>query len=104
MNITCRKTYCKYNNNFVCMAKEIDVGKNSECKTFEKSSPSPDTSKTFLKKTPTYHRYRPVKDLPITCNAKCHFNHNCQCHANGITINAIDECPYCVTFFKKIKK
>ena len=104
MNITCRKTCCKYNSNFVCMAKDIDIGKNSECKTFEEDSPTPDTSKTFLKKPPKYHRFRAIRDLPITCTAKCQFNHDCHCHANGITVNALADCPYCVTYLQKLKK
>ena len=105
MNIICRKTGCKFNENFVCQAKEIDVSKKAECQTFEPTPTSPpDTSKNLYKKPPKYNKYRKAQTLPISCTAKCQFNNDCRCHANGITVNDVEECPLCITFFKKIKK
>ena len=105
MNIICRKTGCKYNHNFACTAKEIDVSNKEQCKTFvQQDILPPDTTKNLYKKPPKYRSYRSADTLPIICKAKCQFNHNFHCHANGITVNDLEDCPYCITYFPKIKK
>lgn len=105
MNIICRKTNCKHNKNFICYYKNVKIEEHSLCLSYEKSDKENiDTSKTMLKKTPKYNPYRSVKKLNIQCNANCQFCKNCNCVANGITVNDLDAKPYCVTYFKRVKK
>lgn len=101
MDIVCRKTECKYNKDYVCHAKGILIDKKIICATHEPiDEQKPDYSKTLPKKTPVYGKHRVVRDLNLLCKADCLFNHNGYCEANGITINSLDEKPYCITFLK----
>ena len=36
MDLKCRKTICKHNNKYACMAKEILVDRCTNCDTYEK--------------------------------------------------------------------
>lgn len=106
MEIICRKTCCKYNNNFACMAGGINVEETAICHTFEESDKKEiDSSKKLYKKPVNYNnKYRYGSKLCIGCKAKCQFNHQGECQANGITVNDLKEKPYCITFFPKLKK
>lgn len=99
MDIRCRKTTCFYNNKYTCTAKEILVGSNMVCSTYKKTNKTePDTSKTMFERAPEYAPQRDSKTLDIGCKAHCIFNKEGECIANGITVNAIAEKPYCMTF------
>lgn len=105
MNIICRKKTCKFNKNFVCQADELNVSQNAKCEMFEKvKSKVDDSSKKIFRHTPKYNQFRAVKNLPICCHADCQFNKCTKCHANGVTINDLENVPYCVTYFRKIEK
>lgn len=106
MEIICRKTGCKFNKNFACKAGGIDVDKEALCKTFEESSKQEiDSSKKLFSKPVKYNnKYRYGSRICIECTAKCQFNHQGKCQANGITVNDLTEKPYCITFFPKLKK
>ena len=93
MDIRCRKRQCKYNDRFTCRAKDISVS--------EKSKEVEDTTQSLFSKTPDYAPQRDSKTMTITCRANCLFNRNGKCVSNGITLNAIKEKPYCVSFLKK---
>ncbi|MDD3232354.1 MAG: DUF1540 domain-containing protein [Clostridia bacterium] len=103
MDIICRKTECEHNNNYVCMAKGILVNKKIMCSTYiPTDKQEPDYSKSLLERVPEkYGPHRPSHDLNLLCKANCLFNNNGQCEANGITVNAIEEKPICITFLKK---
>ena len=103
MDIRCRKTTCAHNDRFTCKAKEVLIGSKVVCQTFE-SGPNkkpPDTSKKLFEKTPEFAPQRDSKALCIFCKADCLFNHNGKCVSNGITLNAIKEKPFCISFLKK---
>ena len=104
MDIRCRKLNCKFNNQYACLAKEIDVKKNCECAKYvlDKEKPVEDkTDKIFSSDTPQYAGQRDRSKLDITCNAHCLFNDNGICQANGISLNDIKEKPLCTTFLRE---
>lgn len=104
MDLKCRKTQCKYNNYFTCKAKNITVNLGTKCETFENDpqKETKDTSRCMFEETPKYAPHREKKSLKVGCSATgCLFNENGNCIANGLTINAINETPLCVTFIKK---
>ena len=102
MDLRCRKTECAYNNKYTCTAKCINVNSKIICSTYEKTDKQePDTSRHIFERAPEYAPQRDSKTACINCHAKCLFNKNYICHANGITVNAINEKPYCVTFLEK---
>ena len=102
MDIRCRKTNCEYNNKYTCRAKEILVSNKILCTTYKKGDKDePDTSKTMFEKAPEYAPQRDSKTINIGCKATCIFNLEGKCIANGITVNDINEKPYCMTFVHK---
>ncbi|MEG1499456.1 MAG: hypothetical protein RR400_00070 [Clostridia bacterium] len=102
MNLTCRKTSCIFNDNYVCTAKEISINNVNICSSFVKGEkPKEDKSqKIFLKKI-KYAPYRNSKDIKINCRSQCIFNKNCECMANGIIINDLKQSPICITHVKE---
>ncbi len=100
MDIRCRKTKCFYNDKYTCRAKEILIKTNTECDRYEKGDkPAVDKTKwMFTDSPPEYAPQRDSATLQIDCKAKCLFNENGKCVANGITINDLKEKPLCVTF------
>ena len=106
MDLKCRKTVCKYNNKYACMAKEILVDSKTTCDTFEKDKDKTeeklqDVSKTMFESAPDIHPYRHNKDCNIKCNAKCLFNNNGKCQANGISMLEGKNDGICGTFIEK---
>ena len=102
MDIRCRKTECAYNDKFTCRAKNIQIDKDCLCNKYlatEKNEP--DTTKHILETPPDYSTNRECISMDISCKAKCLFNNSSKCESNGITVNAIKEKPFCVTFLKK---
>lgn len=89
MNIVCRKTKCKYNNNQACMSKKLYIDKELNCSEYspiEKNSLQ-DISKNMMEVAPEIAPFRHNKDVEIKCTANCVFNKNCRCLANGIFVN-----------------
>ena len=104
MDIRCRKTSCKYNNKYTCMAREILIRKNCVCQQFQKDFAKPvvdKTKKIFTDDPPIYAPQRDSATIGIDCKASCLFNDGGKCVANGITLNDIKEEPLCVTFLRK---
>lgn len=102
MDIVCRKTECEFNKDYVCQARGILIDKKIMCSTYEPiEEKKPDFSKDLPNEAPVYGRHRVVKDLNLLCKANCLFNRDGFCEANGITVNSLDEKPYCITFLKK---
>lgn len=102
MDLKCRKTTCKFNNNYTCNAKSINVTSRLACDTFsfDETKEVRDTSRCMFEEAPTYAPHREKRRQTVDCSAKCLFNENGTCVANGLTINAINECPLCMTFIK----
>lgn len=89
MNIVCRKTKCKYNNNLACQSKKIFIDRELNCEQFtpiEKDSLQ-DISKNMMEVAPEIAPFRHNKDISIKCQANCVFNKDCNCTANGIFVN-----------------
>ena len=106
MDIKCRKTSCKYNNAYTCVAKGIDVSAGVECETFEAdiTRSAEDYSKNmFEADVENYSNSRHIKNVELFCQAgNCLFNCSGECRANGITV--LDEregCAICGTFIKQ---
>lgn len=106
MNLKCNKTNCKYNNAFACKAKEVHITENTDCETFDKDY---DKSPEELKKMQAdmfelgedMAQYKHGDKVKIKCSAKCVFNRDGDCSANGITV--IDKLTdgICGTFVKE---
>ena len=104
MDLRCRKTTCKFNKDLTCMAKSVGITQKLVCKTFEldKGKEEQDFSKPiFSENPPKIADYRHLRDVCLKCNAKCLFNNEGCCLANGITINAsLQKEPKCMTYLK----
>lgn len=104
MDLRCRKTGCKYNKNLTCTACHVNIANNLFCQTYkdEKGKEIKDFSVTIFTDTPPkIADYRHIKDACLHCKAKCLFNKDGYCLANGITVNAgISKEPKCITFLK----
>ncbi|MEG1751465.1 MAG: hypothetical protein RR140_00345 [Clostridia bacterium] len=101
MNICCRKTQCAFNKDFVCQKKGICINNTLNCLSFKKDgSKAPDTTLNILEKPPKYSASRHIQKMNLECKAHCLFNEKGKCNANGITINSINEKPFCITFLK----
>ena len=93
-DIKCKRILCEYNKNYNCNSKTLDVSKNKECKTFKPcKNPKPDQESKIGQ--PAFR-----KNIIVSCSAKCLFNNNHQCIANGISVQTCNnkECPNCCTF------
>ena len=102
MDLRCRKTKCAHNDCYTCKAKEICVNRSAICGSYQQSDKAEvDTTKHLFEKPPKYSPQRDSKTAKITCRAKCLFNKSGHCVSNGITVNAIKERPYCVSFLEK---
>lgn len=104
MDLRCRKTTCKYNDNLTCKAKTIDISSKRDCKMFEKDRKKEEldfSNSIFSDTPPKITDYRHLKDMCLVCQARCLFNHEGKCVSNGITINsATTREPKCITFMK----
>lgn len=93
-DLKCKRETCTYNCNCNCMAHNIDVDKNTECKTY---CPS-DKTKKEQDKIP----HTPVRnETNVKCHADCLFNSEDMCIANGITVKSANTCPCCCTYMPK---
>lgn len=108
MDIKCRKTKCKYNKTYSCMAKKILVEENTRCATYElddkkeieDKNKKTDTSKNIFGKGIKNSSLKARKNIVIECKADCLFNKDGKCKANGITVNDLGE-PCCVSYLKE---
>ena len=104
MDLRCNRTDCKYNDKYTCRAKEIHVSKETSCRTFEKDSNKdlpPDIPSTMFEGSIEIAPFREKSCIDIKCNAKCLFNKNCKCIANGISVLNDKDSASCATFIEK---
>ena len=93
-DLKCRRTGCEFNKNCNCTANEIEVKKNTICKTYSASKDENKRQEEKIGQPPIR------KDIEVLCKAKCIFNSNYVCTANGITVqtdSSVNE-PICCTF------
>lgn len=102
MDLKCRKTNCIHNNQYACTAKGILIKNDLVCDMFKKREIMPekqkqDISKDMFSQVPEIHPYRHSGKSNIKCNAKCLFNNNGDCNANGITVSDTPKSAICIT-------
>jgi len=103
MDIKCKKTDCKYNKGCCCTARNVKVGHQVDCETYEFSEQqaknlNQETAKNMFEVAEPLNPHVANKEVKIACDARCLFNKNGICSANGITVleNKKNE-PECVT-------
>lgn len=106
MDLRCTKTDCEHNHKFACMAKNIDVAKNTECKTYKKDNAKEtkdlqDISRDMFEIAPDVAHYKHNDKMCVDCSAKCVFNKSGKCNANGITVLEEKDNASCGTFIKE---
>lgn len=109
MEIKCRKCECKHNKCCCCTAKEIKVGGNVDCETYEFSEKNAEnlkknSAKNMFEIAIPLNPHVSNKEAKIFCDAKCLFNNNGVCNANGITVlesNKNHKTPICATQIEK---
>lgn len=102
MDLKCRKTTCKYNSYYTCRAKNIAIANELSCRSFvlDPTKQVKDTSRCLFEEVPIYAPYREKKTMRVACSAKCLFNEQGVCVANGLTVNSINDNPICITHIK----
>ena len=93
-DIKCKRKGCVHNKNLNCTADKLSVKSNTECKTYK---PSNEAEVGEIEKVD-----QPAirKNIDVFCDAKCLFNTQHKCCANGIAIQTCENisCPNCCTF------
>ena len=82
-DLKCGLKECKYNKGYSCCAKSIKVDTYTDCLTY-----SPDEKKrnSLFEAADDFVPANYSVDTAITCTAKCIFNKDTRCIANGITV------------------
>ena len=93
-DLKCKREGCKFNQNCNCTASNVQVGKGTDCQTYQDCGYDK-KEKDQIKQTATR------KNTCVACEAKCLFNEQHFCKANGISIITNDERPECCTFLPK---
>lgn len=96
-DIKCKRMQCEFNKDCNCIAHDLEVTKNTECKTFKPRTDGEISTESKIGQ-PAIR-----KNIIVSCKADCLFNENQLCLANGITVQTCDNenCPNCCTFKKK---
>ncbi len=94
VDLKCKKFDCIHNEHGNCFARYISVDKQTCCCSFkEANGKKPDAEMSDEIAQPIV---RPSVD--VECRAKCVFNCNDSCKANGITVLGENGEPECTTF------
>ena len=106
MDLRCTKTDCEHNHKFACRAKNINVTKNTQCKTYKKDETKDvktlqDISRDMFEIAPDVAHYKHNDNMCVDCLAKCVFNKCGKCNANGITVLETSQKGYCGTFIEE---
>lgn len=96
-DLKCKRKGCVYNKNCNCIANEVEVRKDTGCKTYAPSNEAEVGEVEKIGQPPIR------KDIQVDCHADCIFNSNQECTANGITVQTCDDvtCPNCCTYQPK---
>ncbi len=93
-DLKCKRMDCKFNEKCNCNSKKIEVNPKTTCKTYEdcgERKEMPDE----IDQVPSR------KNTVVRCKAKCLFNDNTVCKANGISVLTNNQSPQCSTFMPK---
>ncbi len=108
MDIKCKKCECVHNKSCCCTAGKIKVGNMVDCETYEYSEAKAQDLKQQTAKNMfeigSLNPHVSNKEATILCDAKCLFNHNGKCKANGITVlesSSKSQTPVCATQIEK---
>ena len=93
-DIKCKKIDCEFNKDCNCDAKNLEVSKSTECKTFKPNTPGEISHESKIGQ-PAFR-----KNIIVECKANCLFNKQSQCIANGICVQTCKnkDYPNCLTF------
>lgn len=99
-DLKCKRVDCNYNKNCNCTVKHLDINNDTSCDSYHKSD-----EKANLKIEDIEKIDQPAvrKNIEVDCYAKCLFNNNSICEANGITVQTCENkyCPNCCTFMPR---
>ena len=106
MDLRCDKTNCKHNCKYCCTAKKVHIAANTDCKTYDRDFKKnennlQDVSKDMFEVAPDIAGFSHNDKLKVACHAKCVFNRNGFCNANGITILENNKVGFCGTFIEE---
>ncbi|MGN1212713.1 MAG: hypothetical protein ACI4TZ_01605 [Christensenellales bacterium] len=106
MDLRCNKTNCKHNKCYCCTATEVHIAKNTDCRTYDKDPEKTpdklqDVSRDMFEVAPEIAGYKHDNKMNVKCNAKCLFNKNGLCNANGITVLEHKKDGICGTFIEE---
>lgn len=96
-DLKCKRKGCLYNKNNYCTSKEIEVTKDTACKTYTPSHEGEVNEIGKIDQPPIR------KNIKVDCKANCIFCADKECTANGITVQTCEDktCPNCCTFQPK---
>ncbi len=96
-DIKCKRMLCKFNKDCNCTANDLEVTKDTECKTYHPSEETKENQESKIGQPP----FR--KNIIVSCKANCLFNQNQLCLANGINVQTCSDpnCPNCTTYKPK---
>lgn len=95
-DLKCGLKNCKFNKGYCCCAKEIYVDCHTDCLTY---LPDQKQGIGMFEAGTDFVPARYDVDTKITCDAKCIFNKDNKCVANGITVTSEDRHQAsCLTF------
>ena len=98
-DLKCGLTNCKYNKGYCCCAKEIAIDNFTECMTYEIDGTK---RRTMFEAGTDFIPANYSVDTKVSCSAKCLFNRDGMCVANGITVMGENtKEATCVSFVKK---
>lgn len=96
VDLKCKRVGCEFNKNCNCGAKKVLVDEKTNCTTYTK-----DLTKENEKDVDSIPMPLVRSDVKTYCKAKCVFNRQGECVANGITVCTENRFPECSTFMPK---
>lgn len=93
VDLKCKCGKCEYNENCNCHARHIAIDGTTKCGTF---IPSKNDNKTEFSDEIAQPLVRP--SVEVLCSARCLFNKQGKCLANGISVNVEGRTPECETY------
>lgn len=97
-DLKCGMKNCRYNKGYCCCAKQIEVTAGTDCSTY---TPDETKSRSLFEAGSDFVKSDYSVDTNVRCNAKCIFNRDGVCIANGITVMGQgDTEAACLTFIR----
>jgi len=97
-DLKCGMSACVRNKAYSCVAKTIRVSGRTDCKTY---TPSEEKRRSLMEAGEDFATRNYSVDTEVKCDAKCVFNRDRVCYANGITVMSGKSADaLCFTFIK----